>query len=274
MSVLFEKASFADLSHLKKLWLETFSEKPKAVDLFFCRNINNMNIYCAKTGDKIVSALYLLDCSLNEKKAHYLCGASTKREFRRRGIMTGLIKYALDTAKKEGDCYSLLFPANQSEKLYSFYGRLGYLPNCTAKTVSLSREELVTDKTKTDEKPDYQALQKQCFGNNFLLWNNDFIDFVIEYYKIYNIKAVFNQNAFALIEESKNNANVFYCIYKDFDSLKALLLKNTASNHFVLTVNSNNSLFPDIPNQKYGMIKTLDEKEKTPNDVYVGLTLN
>ena len=272
MSVLFEKAS--DISQLKKLWLESFSEKPEALDLFFCKNINNMSVYCAKEDNKIVSAVYLVNCSLNGKKAHYLCAASTKMEFRRRGIMTGLIKYALDAAKSEGDCYSLLFPADQSEKLYSFYGRLGYLPNCKSKTVRLSRAELITDKPQITAKPDYQALQKQCFGNNFLLWNNNFVDFAVEYYKIYNIKAVFSQNSFALIEESGNISNVFYCMYKDFESLKALLLKNTKSNSFFLTISPNEPMFFDIPNQKYGMIKTLDEKEKTPQDVYIGINLN
>lgn len=68
MSVLFEKAYSDDISQLKKLWLDSFSENPEAVDLFLYRNINNMRIYCARVDNKIVSALYLLDCFLNQKK--------------------------------------------------------------------------------------------------------------------------------------------------------------------------------------------------------------
>ena len=87
-----------DVETLKSLWLKCFNDKEEAAELFFKRNINYTHGYVAADGDIIVSAVYLIDCKLCGKPAHYLCGAATMPEYRNRGIMTGLIEFALNDA--------------------------------------------------------------------------------------------------------------------------------------------------------------------------------
>ena len=273
MNLSFEKAKASDILKLKKLWAECFHEEQTAVDLFFDCNADSFSAYCVKDGDKVVSALYLLPSELNGKRAHYLCGASTCDEYRRQGIMGRLIEYALNDARKNGDVYSVLFPAN--EKLYSFYSKFGYAPECTAKRLSLTREQLETDsKNISFEKPDFEQMQKACFKNDFLLQNNKFIEFAIRYYCFYKVKSVCSKNCFALIDENNDCANVFYSVYNDFEKLKSLLLKNTTANLFVFTGKSDNPIFEESITEKYGMIKSLDENFEIPKDVYIGITLN
>lgn len=112
MEINFCKPDSSDIKSLKKLWLSSFDEEPKAVDLFFDKCFNAKQTYIAKHGEKIISALYLISASFNGQKAHYLCGASTHKDFRKQGIMSKLIKYALEDSAKSGDKYSFLFPAN------------------------------------------------------------------------------------------------------------------------------------------------------------------
>ena len=96
MEINFCKPDSSDIKSLKKLWLSSFDEEPKAVDLFFDKCFNAKQTYIAKHGEKIISALYLISASFNGQKAHYLCGASTHKDFRKQGIMSKLIKYALE----------------------------------------------------------------------------------------------------------------------------------------------------------------------------------
>lgn len=275
MNLSFEKAKSSDVLQLKKLWADCFFEKMQAVDLFFDCNEYNFSMYCAKDNQKIVAALYLLPTSINEKKAHYLCGASTMSEYRNHGIMGRLIEYALNDARKSGDVYSVLFPADAN--LYSFYGKFGYVPKCTAKRITLTREQLQTDNDinlSVDNKIDFEHLQKNCLKNNFLLWNNKFVDFAIKYYGFYGVKAVRSKNCFALIDEYDDCADVIYSIYNDFEELKLLLLKNFTAKKFIFTGKSDNPIFEKSSTEECGMVKLLDENTEIPQDIYIGITLN
>ena len=79
-----------DFTELKNLWLRVFDENEEALELFFNRNKMSFVPYCSTCNGKIISALYLLPCTLNGENAHYLCGAATAPEYRRRGIASAL----------------------------------------------------------------------------------------------------------------------------------------------------------------------------------------
>lgn len=256
--ISFEK-SVRKIDELKNIWLACFDEDARATDLFFEKAIKFSEVYCAKCDEKIVSALYLIGAKLNGKKAHYIFGVATLPEYQGRGIMGNLMEYALNDAKQNGDVYSLLFPA--SESLYDFYAKFGYKVKCTAKSRIFTRKEL--------EKAEIAENNK----DNILLQNNDFTEFASQYYKIYGIKTVRDKNCFALIEESDNQADVFYSSYADFDSLKRLVLENTTAEKLVFTGSSDDKLYINENSERYGMIKSLDNTE-IPNDVYIGITLN
>lgn len=113
---------------LKDLYLSCFDEDEQAADIIFSHILSTAFAYSARVDGELAAALYLLPCSLSDGgktvKAHYLMGAGTLEKFRGRGLMSGLIKYALKDAERRGDLYSVLEPATPS--LYDFYSRFGY----------------------------------------------------------------------------------------------------------------------------------------------------
>ncbi len=119
----------ADMAELKSLYLECFDEDVKAAEYIFKNMLKPEYAFAARCGGEISSALYLLPCGLalgdgKTARAHYLMGAGTRKKFRGRGIMSGLIKYSNCAAEKSGDQYSVLLPA--SGGLYDYYAGLGY----------------------------------------------------------------------------------------------------------------------------------------------------
>lgn len=259
MKINFCNPEKSDINSLKELWLLSFDEDKKACDLFFDKCFNAKQTYIAKYGEKIISALYLISASFNGQKAHYLCGASTHKDFRKQGIMSKLIKYALEDSAKSGDKYSFLFPAN--DNLYNYYKKFGYKENCSAFISEFMRDDLI-------------SLEELRFNsNNILIQNNDFKKFSAEYYSIYNIKSVGSNNYFALFEENGNTAEVFYFDFKEnnFKNMVNDILQNTKAEHFIFT---HNRLFNNAQKIRYGMVKPLKSGQAVPTDIYIGITLN
>ncbi len=265
----------AEKAQLKMLWADSFCEEQKAVDIIFDRYFDLFDAYCAEADGKIISALYLVSGSLNGKRAHYLCGAATLPEYRRRGIMKGLIEYALSRSAEDGDKYSLLFPANES--LYSFYSGLGYASACSAKKFEISRKQLENMKSECrlcNVTSDFEDLQKACFGRDFLMQSGSFLSFAAKYYGVYNVKLLQDWGCAALVDDDGKTADVIYSVYTDFEKLRALLLKNTAAQEFVFTVKSDNRIFKNAKTEKYGMIKPLDGSTTILENIYIGITLS
>lgn len=268
----FCKAEKQHIAQLKELWALCFDEKQSALNLFFERNFDNMSAYVVFDNNKAVSALYLIDCTLNGQKSHYLCGASTSPEYRGLGIMGQLIEYALCDAKKHGDVYSLLLPATDS--LYSFYKKFGYTENCSANVQKLTRSQLEQiEKTDIENisSKNIIELQTTSMKNNFVLWSENFINFATEYYKIYGAKAVCQKQSFAIFDENDNVADVFYSVTNCKQELFALLLKNTNADYFKFISKADKTAENKV---KFGMIKTLDNNCEVPKDVFIGITLS
>ena len=277
MTAELRTACEADIKTLKKLWLSCFEDSEEAAGLFFERNKDTYHAYVAEADERLVSALYLIDCKLGGENAHYLCGAATLPEFRKRGIMSALIEYALNDAKGRGDRYSVLLPA--SEGLYRYYGALGYRTSCTVSIARFIREQLSVgvgfDRPVGCESSvcDFERLQNGFNKENFLYWNNDFIKFAIDYYALYGVRAVHSQNVLALYEEANGVCTVLYTIYNDIKELKALLLNSTTAKSYVILGKSGEKFFDDSKKEKYGMARALTAKP-LPKDIYIGITLD
>lgn len=273
MTAEYRKADNGDINELKKLWLNCFEDSEEAVELFFERNKNIYHAYIAVIDGKIISALYLIDCKLCGENAHYLCGAATLPEYRKRGIMSALIEYSLNDAKSRGDRYSVLLPANAD--LYRFYSAHGYRAACSVRRAEVSRYviELDCGETTHTEFPDFEHIQRGFKKNNFLYWNNNFIRFAADYYARYGVKTVFSQNAVAVFEEENGVCKVFYTAYNDLKELKTLLLNNTDAKRFVIIGKCGEEFFDNSKKEKYGMARALSSKP-LPNDIYIGITLD
>lgn len=275
--ILFTKPCSEDLIQLKALWTDVFEENPKAVSLIFDSFFDIFDGYCAKKGDKIVAALYLIKGNLNGEKAHYLCGAATLPEYRNQGIMSKLIEYALSDAAQSGDKYSLLLPANNG--LYNFYSNLGYVPSCSVKKRLFSRSELEACAADSKDKKltagiGFEQLQKLCFADNFLAYNSRFLSFAGEYYKAYGVTFLQNERTVAIVDCNDDCTDVIYSAYADFGELADVLLKNINTEHFAFWGKADNPLLAESEKQKYGMIKLLDNNFKISEDIYIGITLS
>lgn len=266
--------SAAETEQLKSLWLKCFCEEQRAAELIFSKYLDVFEPYAVKSDGKTAAALYLVSGSLNGEEAHYLCGAATLPEYRNKGIMTGLIEYALEDARKGGDKYSLLFPADES--LYRFYSRLGYTAGCTAKKVKLTRrqlEDIYTDKRSLPA-ADYACLQELCFNKDYFKYSERFLQFADEYYSVYGARLLKGRGCLALVGEENGAADVIYSAYTDFNELKALLLNNTAAQSFAFTAKSDDKIFRNNMSEVCGMIKPLGADSEIPDNIYIGITLD
>lgn len=259
-----------DVPRLTALWLRCFSDTEEAVQLFFERNLLNIHGYLAEEDGALIAAVYLVGCTLCGKPAHYLCGAATAQEHRGRGVMTSLIGFALQDAARRGDAYSVLLPAD--EGLYRFYGRLGY----TA-VGAVCRRELDTDGVSAAEppagEPRFEALQRRCHHDKFLLWNKEYIRFARDYYACYGAEVGESERLFALYEREGDRAEVFYAVYDSIEELKATL-RARGVRRFALTGCAENPLFGGCTPQVCGMAKALQPNAPLPGRVYIGLTLS
>lgn len=141
--IMYTKPPEDSFEELKRLYKVCFDEMDSAVDTLFGEYALADFCYAAVSGGHIISALYLLPAYIaqdgTQQQAHYLFAAGTLPEYRGKGIMNGLISYALKEAAARGDRYSVLLPANAG--LYGYYARFGYLALFRVKNVYLTQSQ-------------------------------------------------------------------------------------------------------------------------------------
>ena len=106
-----------NIDDIVPLWKEAFGDSREDI-VFFIDNIRNGVCLAEYQNDKAVSMLYLVDCSLNSKQAHYIYAACTDKKYQKNGYMAGLIKYCIDNYDRV-----CLIPAN--EHLVDYYKKQG-----------------------------------------------------------------------------------------------------------------------------------------------------
>lgn len=106
-----------NIDDIVPLWSEAFGDSREDI-VFFIDNIRNGVCLAEFQNDKAVSMLYLVDCCLNSKQAHYIYAACTDSKSRKKGYMAGLIKYCIDNYDRV-----CLIPAD--EHLVNYYNKQG-----------------------------------------------------------------------------------------------------------------------------------------------------
>ncbi|MDE6637059.1 MAG: GNAT family N-acetyltransferase, partial [Muribaculaceae bacterium] len=88
-----------------ELWKETFHDSKRYIELifdtYFCRD----NVFVRYDGDLLIASMLcvpyefqFVSGKVNEKlKGMYLCGLATRTEYRKRGIMKGMMIEAEDS---------------------------------------------------------------------------------------------------------------------------------------------------------------------------------
>jgi len=300
--VVFSRASKADIENLKLLWKKSFFEDDAAVNLFFERKFDPEISYIAKADGYIASSLYLLPVCLTSGErnyqANYLYGASTDADFRKSGIMGGLIEYAAESARKSGDLYSILLPANKN--LYKYYEKFGYERHCFIKFMTLtasgfkqSRSHLMsglngfTPIAKENYDRDihiYRLFDIRCkyLRNNaeaYLGWNVDHLDYALEYNFLYNGMLFVIEDGYAVvchIEYGSAEVKEIICpaekmkfflesiiLYLKLDKIKVRTIPNSKMD----------ALCAEKPVKKeFGMVRCFSQ---VPLDnIYIGLSID
>lgn len=128
MSIRFSLES--DEPALRALWKKTFGDSDDYLDLVFSRILSPQRALVEEADGEIRAMLFFPAYSLklgNERiRAGYLCALATEEAYRRRGIMSALLRRALSEMRNAGDGGAFLIPA--SADLARYYSRFGFEP--------------------------------------------------------------------------------------------------------------------------------------------------
>ncbi|MDE6018535.1 MAG: GNAT family N-acetyltransferase [Muribaculaceae bacterium] len=117
---------------MMELWKETFHDSNRYIELVFDAYFQIDNIFVRYDGDTLIASMLCVPYEFStvsegvrkKLKGMYLCGLATRPEYRKRGIMSGLIKEAEANIKKRGYDLTFLIPADRH--LRDYYGKMGY----------------------------------------------------------------------------------------------------------------------------------------------------
>ncbi len=144
-----------DIPSLKELWHISFGDDYEYINEFFNKAFEKENTLVIGDGEKVVSALYLIESRILKDgkayKAYYVYAVATLPSHRGMGLMTLLLNRADDLAKHRDIAYLFLVPANA--ELYETYKKSGY------ETGFFYKEDLIKRKSVScnckSEAPDY-----------------------------------------------------------------------------------------------------------------------
>lgn len=175
------RADESDYPELKNLWKTVFGDSDDVLNYFFEKTVDPENIYAYRKDGKVVSAFYLIDSSVieNNKKysAKYLYAAATLPEYRRHGIMGDMIKYAAQILKLKGTDLLFLYPSN--DKLYDYYGKLGFLPQFNERFYTIEKNELEKYKGTRyfNTSVSYEKIRESIPSESFCEFDYRYLDF-------------------------------------------------------------------------------------------------
>ncbi len=123
-----------DYPELIALFERVFGDSRKAVNNFFETAVTEENVICVRCGKKIISMLYIIDCSIHFSgvfyKSAYIYAVATLEEYRSMGCMRLAFEFLEDLAEERGYSYLTLVP--EEEKLFKMYEKLGFEVGLTA----------------------------------------------------------------------------------------------------------------------------------------------
>ena len=158
---------------LIKLWSDVFGDEREYIELLFPYGKSVCDIFAEFDGGEIVSALYLLDCSLSfggvEYNGKYLYAAATDEKYRGKGFMASLINEAKGYCKSAGLDYISLVPAN--EGLYNYYEKFGFVSAMHRTTVSGASEISLAAETEISGE-EYFAERRKRLDNSLNFTGN------------------------------------------------------------------------------------------------------
>lgn len=116
-------------NEMKSLWKETFGDSAEYVSLVFDTYFSPERVFWHEEEGKLQSALTGVPYTFSTAEGRslqglYLCGLSTRTEYRGKGIMSDLIEKANRMAEEKGYDFTFLIPS--SEGIRRYYKDRGY----------------------------------------------------------------------------------------------------------------------------------------------------
>lgn len=170
-----KKPAPESLPALKSLWQRTFKDTESFLDSFFSTAFCADRCLCAWDADRLLSAVYWLDCSCAEKKLAYIYALAVEENRRGRGVGSTLMTYAHGLLARQGYAGVLLVP--QEEDLKRLYGRLGYRegPCHRILSVAAAADPISLCQITGEE---YAALRKQYLPANAVVQEGENLAFL------------------------------------------------------------------------------------------------
>lgn len=177
-----------NIERLIELWSDVFGDEREYIELLFPYGKNVCDIFAAFYGNKITSALYLLDCTLTysgvQYKGKYLYAAATDKRYRGKGLMASLINEAEEYCKSAELDFISLVPAN--EGLYSYYEKFGFVSAMHRTTVWDKADILSASRTEISGEEYFSEREKRL--ENSLNFSGSSVGYVISCLKYFGTK--------------------------------------------------------------------------------------
>jgi GNAT superfamily N-acetyltransferase len=266
----------SDIEQMKTVWQLCFGDDRETVDCFYERCFSADECYISKENGTVYAVVQMIKCSVvsdgETLDARYMYAVCTHPDYQGRGIMSALIKEAIESERKNGARVVLCIPAN--ERLFEFYKRSGFENGIYCSRFEYDRAQLEGFSVNCGYgiNPDAKEL---CKKRNALLnemSENPFVSFPEKYIstaKGWGYRSVITDSSYAFFTEDNGVIRVVDSCFDDkgFNELCFALLRETKASRFIIDADgrSNHVL--------KGVVKTLDDGLTLENNIYLGLKM-
>ncbi len=222
------------IDELVSLWQEVFLDDEEYIRLLFRKLYYEIECFAFEDEGKIVASLYLLkgEIKYNDKTyfGRYLYAAATKKQYRKKGIMSKLINEAVEYTKENGLDFICLLPAN--DKLYDYYFKFGFKSSMykyVKKATGTSTSREIFKATNNSISKVRRIIEKDMFV--FAEAENDYAYNALEYagYKIYSLAEALGFESYAVADSEFSEAYECICRKENGNKMAKALSVNLSS---------------------------------------------
>ena len=201
-------ATEKDYLEIIPVWQSGFDDDAEDVAEFLAGTSGFCDRLVWREDEKIVAEMNIIHCNLSvegeKESAAYFYALATLPEYRGRGIMSSMIRFALDKFAADGVSYAMIVPAEES--LVSYYQRFGFEAVCGAKIADIPSESIFDFPVETAKlTPDrLKELRDNRRGNN-AVFSVEYIEFAIRYCEM---TAVEFDGGYAIFEQGDNHVRI------------------------------------------------------------------
>ncbi len=178
----FTNPKFSDIPTLKILWQEAFCDGAEFSESFFSTAFSPDHAFCIKEGNKILSALYILDCSFEGEPIAYVYAVATAKSHRGQGLASKLMEFSESLLKNRGYKAAVLVPGEKG--LFDFYKKLGYNTIIAADRFEAAAKEADFAISKI-EKEEFCKLRREFLPEKAVLQEDVSLEYLAAYCSFY-----------------------------------------------------------------------------------------